>query len=493
MMVQHLVDVIERLPASDGRAAFVDGRWRPTTGGVQLDVVAPHNEQHLLRYAEGSPADIDAAVAAARRAFDHGPWPRMTPSDRADILVKVADRLNDRLPDFVAAWTGQVGAVIDFTARASRQAPGLFQFYADLARDYPFADMRPRPAGGAAKVLSEPVGVCAAITPWNAPLVLLCYKVAAGLAAGCTFVVKPSPETPVDAYILAECLDAAGLPPGVFNLVPGGREIGDYLVRHPGVDKVSFTGSTAAGKAIAGACAERLARVSLELGGKSAAIVMEDARLDQVLPTLVPYSMPITGQVCFSLTRVLAPKSRYDEILGAYLDAVNGLRIGDPFKPGVHMGPLSLSRQRDRVESYVARGVEEGAHLLRGGTRPADQPKGWFFEPTVFSDVTMDMTIAREEIFGPVVSFIAYDDEDDMIAKANATSYGLHGAVYTADADRADHVAKRLRTGSVAINGMAVDIAMPFGGFKESGIGREGGVEGLENYLETKTVYLSAV
>ncbi|BBD99974.1 aldehyde dehydrogenase [Sphingobium amiense] len=492
-MTEQLTHTIHALRANDGHALFIDGVWRPSTGDRLLDVIAPHDEQLLLRYAEASTDDVDEAVAAARRAFDEGPWPGMTPEDRADILMAVAKRLEQRLPELAAAWTGQVGAVIDFTRKASHQVPGLFAYYADLARSYPFVETRARPAGGAARIVKEPAGVCAAITPWNAPLVLLCYKVAAGLAAGCTFVAKPSPETPVDAYILTECLEDAGLPPGVFNLVTGGREVGDHLVRHPGIDKVSFTGSTAAGKVIARACADRLARVSLELGGKSAALIMDDAPLADVLPSLVPYSMPITGQVCFSLTRILVPRGRHDEVVGAYLDAVNGMRVGDPFESGVAMGPLSLERQRERVESYVARGVEEGAHLLRGGTRPQDRNRGWFFEPTVFTGVTTDMTIAREEIFGPVVSFIACDDEEDMIAKANATSYGLHGAIYTADTERAEHVARRLRTGSVAFNSMAVDIAMPFGGFRESGIGREGGIEGLENYLETKTLYLSAV
>lgn len=469
---------------------FIDGTWRESAQPATLDVIAPHSEELLMRHAEATHGEVDRAVAAARRAFDHGPWPRMAPADRGAALKRVAALLAERLPELADAWTGQVGAVIGFTRNASRQVPGLFDFYGDLAASYPFVDRRTRSSGGRVQVISEPAGVCAAITPWNAPLVLLCYKVAAGLAAGCTFVVKPSPETPIDAHILAECIAGAGLPDGVFNMIQGGREIGDYLVRHPGIDKVSFTGSTVAGKAIASACAARLTRFSLELGGKSAAIILDDADLSKVLPTLVPYSMPITGQVCFSLTRVLVSTARYNEVLDGYVSAVRKVNVGNPFEDGVQMGPLSLARQRDRVETYVARGIAEGARLVTGGGRPAAQNRGWYFEPTVFADVTQDMTIAREEIFGPVVSLIRYDDEAELIAQANATDYGLHGAIYSADEDRALAIAREVDAGSLAINGMAVDIEMPFGGFKQSGIGREGGLEGLQNYLELKTVYL---
>jgi aldehyde dehydrogenase (NAD+) len=331
----------------------------------------------------------------------------------------------------------------------------------------------------------------AAITPWNAPMVLLCYKVAAALAAGCTVVAKPAPETPMDAYLLAECIEAAGLPPGVFNVVPAGRETGDYLIRHAGIDKISFTGSTAAGRHIAGVAAERMTRASFELGGKSAAIVLDDADIGQVLGSLVPFSMPITGQVCFSLTRVLAPKSRLEEVLEAYTGAVSQVKVGDPQDAATQMGPLTMRRQLDRVQGYIAKGRGEGAKLVLGGGRPKGFDRGWYVEPTVFTNVDTKMTIAQEEIFGPVVSFIAYDDVDDAVAKANDTIYGLHGAVYSADTERGYAVARRMRSGSVTVNGMVVDPKMPFGGFKQSGIGREGGVEGLELYFELKTVYFA--
>ena len=489
--MDQLNRTLEGIKARGSAGLFIDGRWTAGCGSQMLEVIAPHSEEVLLRYTEATPADIDVAVQAARNAFDTGPWPRLSPRQRSEALNTVASNLEKRLPELAEAWTGQVGAVLGFTRKASTQVPDLFRYYATLCETYAFEQERPRTYGGVARVLKEPSGVIAAITPWNAPMVLLCYKVAAGLAAGCTVVSKPSPETPLDAHILAECIQAADLPAGVFNLVPGGREVGDYLVRHAGIDKVSFTGSAAVGKHIARTCADRLARVNLELGGKSAALILEDARIEQILPSLVPYSMPITGQVCFSLTRVLVPRARQAEIVQAYVDAVKRVRVGNPFEEGVGMGPLTMARQRDRVEGYIQKGRAEGARIVLGGGRPAGLTRGFYVEPTVFVDVDPRMTIAREEIFGPVVSFIEYEDERDMIAKANATEYGLHGAVYTADADRGFDVARRIRSGSVAVNGMGVDIRVPFGGFKQSGVGREGGIEGLEGYLETKTVYLS--
>ena len=480
---------VEGIKGRGEAGLFIDGGWRKGGDGAMLDVVAPHTEELILQYREATIADVDAAVAAARAAFDTGPWPRMTPQERGAQLRKVAELLRARLPELAEVWTAQVGAVLGFTKYASGQVPGLFDYYANLCDTYDFVDERTRSSGGIARVVKEPAGVVAAITPWNAPLILLCYKVAAGLAAGCTIVSKPSPETPIDAHILAECIEQAGLPKGVFNMLAAGREVGDYLVKHPGIDKVSFTGSTIAGKAIARACSDRLARFSLELGGKSAAVILPDADINSVLPSLVPFSMPITGQVCFSLTRVLTPRSRHDEIAEAYMAGVSKVKVGDPFTEGTGIGPLAMERQRERVEGYIAKGKAEGARLGMGGGRPADLNRGFYVEPTVFLDVDPNMTIAREEIFGPVVSFINYDDEADMIAKANATDYGLHGAVYTQDPERGYEVARQMRAGSVTVNGMIVDYEMPFGGFKQSGVGREGGIEGLETYTETKTIY----
>jgi aldehyde dehydrogenase (NAD+) len=471
------------------RSFYINGEWVKPAGDQVLEVVSPHSEEVFMTFAEGSPADMDKAVAAARHAFDETDWPRLPASVRAGYLRKIAAELRRRHPELAEAWTAQVGAPISFTNYASGQAATLFDFYADEVEKYPIVDERMRDDGRVARVVSEPVGVVAAITPWNAPLVLLCYKVAPALAAGCTVVVKPSPETPIDAHIIAECAAVAGLPPGVLNVVPAGRETGDYLIHHEGIDKVSFTGSTAAGKHIAGVCASRLARVSLELGGKSAAIVLEDADLDKALQSLVPYSMPITGQVCFSLTRVLVPQSRKQEVLDAYVGAVRNLNVGDPFEKTTHLGPLTMARQLERVQGYIQSGIDQGAKLVTGGGRPKNLNSGFYIEPTVFTDVEPSMKIFQEEIFGPVVSFIGYDNEDDAIRKANNTVYGLHGAVYTADPERGFAMARRVRSGSLTVNGMIVDPKMPFGGFKQSGIGREGGIEGLELYFEPKTVY----
>ena len=473
------------------RSLFIDGQWaKPSTDNV-LEIISPHTEQVIATFADASVADMDKAVAAARRAFDQGPWPRMTPAERAAILLDMADKIHARLPELAASWTAQVGAPISLTTHSVGQASTLFRYYAEMVRDAPEYDERKRDDGRVARIVREPVGVVAAITPWNAPLVLLCYKLAPALAAGCTVVAKPSPETPIDAYIIAECAEAAGLPPGVLNVLPAGREVGDYLIRHASIDKISFTGSTAAGKHIAEVGAGRLARVSLELGGKSAAIVRDDANLEEVLKSLAPYSMPITGQVCFSLTRVLASKQRMPEVLDAYVSAVSKLNVGDPAEPTTHMGPLTMARQLDRVQGYIKDGIDGGAKLVLGGGRPSHLNSGYYIEPTVFADVDVNMKIAQEEIFGPVVSFISYDDDADAIAKANATDYGLHGAIYTADPEVGYKMARQVRAGSLAINGLIVDPKMPFGGFKQSGIGREGGPEGLDLYYETKTIYFA--
>lgn len=470
---------------------FVNGEWLRPAGGRMLDVISPVTEELLLRYPEAGTAEIDRAVAAARQAFDTGPWPRMAPQERAGYLRRVGDLIAARLDEIAWAWTAQVGAPISLTKKLVGQNATLFRYYAEVIEGYRFRDDRRRDDGGAVRVLREPVGVCAAISPWNAPMVLLSYKIAAGLAAGCTMVAKPSPETPLEAYVLAECIEQAGLPRGVFNLVPAGREGGDHLIRHPGVDKVAFTGSTAVGKHIMRVCADRLARVSLELGGKSAAVLLPDADIAQALPSLMVYTMPITGQVCFSLTRILVPESRKAEFLDAFLPAVRGLKVGDPADPATQMGPLAMARQRERVEGYIAAGRSGGATLACGGGRPRGLDRGFFVEPTVFTGVTPDMKIAQEEIFGPVVSVIGYDDEDDAVRKANATPYGLNGAVYSRDTERAFRFAQRMRTGGLTINGLIVDPKHPFGGYRESGMGREGGPEGLENYLEVKTVHIA--
>lgn len=466
---------------------FINGEWREPRGRDTLDLVSPITEQIILTVPGGSAADMSDAVDAARRAFDEGPWPRMAPAQRGEILRKMGEAIAARVPLLSRIWTAQVGATIGFTSMFTGLIPSYYNYYADLAATFAFEDVRPT-FQGHAKVVREPVGVCALILPWNAPLILLSQKLAAGLLAGCTFVVKPSPETPLDALILAECAAEAGLPAGVLNVVPAGREAGDSLIRDLRIDKVSFTGSTAAGKHIGAVCAERVARCSLELGGKSAAIICEDADLETAIGTITPFAMPFSGQICFSQTRVLVPEKRRDEILGAYVAAVENIKLGDPWDETTTMGPLSMARQRDRVLGYIDAGRSEGAKLVRGGSNGGFN-RGYFVEPTIFADVTPDMAIAQEEIFGPVVSVLSYSSDEEAIAIANNSQFGLSGTVFSNDLARAERIARQVRTGNISINGLQIDPGVPFGGFKQSGIGREGGPEGLEVFLESKAIY----
>jgi betaine-aldehyde dehydrogenase len=338
-------------------------------------------------------------------------------------------------------------------------------------------------------VRHEPVGVVAAIVPWNVPLFTAALKLGPALAAGCTVVLKPAPETPLDAYLLAEVIEASGLPEGVVNIVAAGREAGEHLVCHPGVDKVGFTGSTAAGRRIASLCGERLKRFTLELGGKSAAVILDDADIAATMAGLVPAAFMNNGQACVAQTRILAPAERYDEVAEALVEAVRAMTVGDPLDPTTVIGPLVAARQRDRVEGYIAAGIEEGAKPAIGGNGRPARP-GWFVEPTVFIGANNQMRIAREEIFGPVVAVIPYEDTEDAIRIADDSDYGLSGSVWTADVSRGLEVARRVRTGTFGVNGSGMDFGAPFGGFKSSGIGRELGPEGLTHYLEDKTITL---
>jgi betaine-aldehyde dehydrogenase len=342
-------------------------------------------------------------------------------------------------------------------------------------------------------VSKEPIGVVAAITPWNVPLFLACAKLAPALLSGSTVVFKPAPETPLDANVLAEIFVEAGLPAGVLNVVPAGREVGAHLVGHPGVDKVSFTGSTVAGRAIGAACGQNLKRVSLELGGKSAAILLDDVDLAESIPMLLPNAIMNNGEACISLTRILAPRDRYTEVTEALVEQVRAMKVGDALDPATEVGPLVAERQRDRVENYIRIGQDEGAKVAVGGGRPEGIDKGWFVEPTVFVDVDNSMRIAQEEIFGPVLSVIPYDDEADAVRIANDSEYGLCGGVFTGDNDRGLAVARQVRTGTYMVNSnIPIDFSSPFGGYKASGVGREFGEDGLELFLEKKTINLPA-
>ena len=339
---------------------------------------------------------------------------------------------------------------------------------------------------GYGSLIFEPVGVAATILPWNGPVPTISLKLAPALAAGCPVVIKPAPEAPIGTMILAEALESAGFPQGVISLIPAGREMGAYLAASAQVDKVAFTGSTRAGRRVMAACAERIARVTLELGGKSAAIVADDIDLDPLIPALVNNGILLSGQICAALTRVLIHRDRQAELTARMARYMASMKVGDPFDPETQIGPLITSAQRDRVERYIALGKEEGARLLVGGGRPSHLTQGWYVEPTLFADVNNKMQIAQEEIFGPVICVIPFDDLDHAVDIANDSAYGLSGAVYAKDDNTAEAVARRIRTGQISINSWDMCVVQPFGGFKQSGLGREGGVEGLRQYLEPK-------
>jgi aldehyde dehydrogenase (NAD+) len=469
---------------------FIGGRWVEPSSASMFDVIDSGTEEVLVRVAEARAADLARAVGAAREAFDRGPWPRMTPAERAGYLRAFADGLAGRSEELGQFWTRQSGVVWARGQITGRVGASLMNSYAALADTFLFEEpVTPTSGGQFGLKVREPVGVVGAIIPWNAPI-YACVKLAPALLAGCTTILKASPEAPGESYIIAEVAESIGLPPGVLNMVTADREVSELLVRDPRVDKISFTGSTAAGRRIASLCGERIARVTLELGGKSAAVVLDDMDLGVAAQTLGAAECFLTGQVCSSLTRVVVTRSRHDELVDALSDVFSRTRVGDPFDQATQMGPLATSRQRDRVESYLAKGVAEGATLVTGGERPKHLERGWYIEPTLFGNVENSSIIAQEEIFGPVLCVIPADDEEDAIAIANDTIYGLNSSVFTHDVDRAREVARKLRSGTVGHNAARSDFGIAAGGFKQSGVGREGGVEGLLPFVETKTVIL---
>ncbi|MEP7351109.1 MAG: aldehyde dehydrogenase [Sphingorhabdus sp.] len=471
---------------------WIGGEWIAAHSGRMIELISPNSEQVIGSVAEADEVDMDAAVAAARQAFDHGPWSRMAPSDRIAILKRMSMHLHERTADIARAWTLQMGGLASFAGPMTAGSTMTFDQTIGMAEAFAFVEQRPSPVVHTALIAYEPVGVVAAIAPWNGPYGIMLNKVAYALAAGCTVIMKPSPETPLEAYIIAEAADAAGVPAGVVNLVCGHREASDHLVCNPGVDKVSFTGSTVAGKRIASVCGERIARCTLELGGKSAAIIGDDFATDAAAQLLSGTITLMSGQVCAMLSRVLVPRTRHDEIADAIAAEMKKVVIGYSDDPATQLGPLAMKRQLERVEMYIEEG-KKTADLVTGGARPSHLNRGYFIEPTLFANVDNASRIAQEEIFGPVLSLIPFDDEEDAIRIANESHFGLNGSVLTHNADKAYRIARRIRTGGVGQNGLRMDFGLPFGGFKQSGLGREGGIEGLYGYLESKTILLDGM
>ncbi|WP_214109692.1 aldehyde dehydrogenase family protein [Acrocarpospora catenulata] len=466
------------------RHLYVNGSWTPSTSGEVVNVINPATEEIIDRVPAGTRGDVEAAVAAAHAAFPL--WSRMAPAERAKILADTADLIRERAEQIATVIATDLGAPYPVALKTHTLMPaGVLESYAQMAGK-PAEESR----AGTALILREPVGVVAAITPWNYPLHQAVCKVAPALAAGCTVVLKPSELAPLAAYALADALHDAGLPRGVFNLVSGrGPVVGEALAAHPLVDMVSFTGSTRAGRRVAALAAETVKRVALELGGKSANLILPDADLEKAVNVGVAHAYANSGQTCSAWTRMLVQWDQYDDAVALAVAAARKYTVGDPFAEGTRLGPLISAAQRDRVIRYLNLGQEEGARLVTGST---DYPleRGYYVEPAVFAGVAPGMAIEQEEIFGPVLSIVPFGSVDEAVEIANGTPYGLSGAVWAESEERAVSVARRLRTGQVSINGGRFTPAAPFGGYKQSGIGRELGEQGLEEFLEIKALLL---
>jgi acyl-CoA reductase-like NAD-dependent aldehyde dehydrogenase len=465
---------------------FIGGHWVAPSTKETIDVHSAGTGEVMGKIPAGGDRDIDAATAAAHAALEG--WSRTPAGKRGEVLQKISDGLKARGDEIAKTIAQEVGMPIKLAGRIQAGLPiANFANYARIAREFKFEERV-----GNSLIVKEPVGVVGAITPWNYPLHQIALKVAPALAAGCTVVLKPSEIAPFNAFILAEVIEAAGLPKGVFNLVTGfGPAVGEALVKHPRVDMISFTGSTRAGKRISEVAAQQVKRVALELGGKSASVILEDADLAAAVKGTVNGCYLNSGQTCTALTRMLVPASKYDEAAKLAVEAAKGFTLGDPLQETTRLGPLSSQAQLERVRSYIKKGLDEGAELLAGGAeKPEGVPGGYFVKPTIFGKVKNSMTIAQEEIFGPVLSIIPYQDEDEAVRIANDSPYGLAGAVWSKDDARAQNVARHIRAGQIDVNGGAFNMNAPFGGFKQSGHGREAGVYGLEEFLELKSLQL---
>ncbi|MEU5837852.1 aldehyde dehydrogenase family protein [Streptomyces diacarni] len=470
------------MKAHDGM--FIDGSWRPAAGSGTIEVTNPADGTLLATVPAGGPADVDAAVRAARAALPG--WSATPPAERAARLEALQQVLLARRDEIAETVTAELGSPLTLSRKVHAAAPiAVSGSYAQLAAEYPFEERV-----GNSRVLREPVGVVGAITPWNYPLHQIVAKAAPALAAGCTMVLKPAEDTPLVAQLFAEAVDEAGVPAGVFNLVTGlGQEAGQALAEHEGIDLLSFTGSTAVGRQVGAAAARGVKRVALELGGKSANVILPGADLAKAVKVGVANVMSNSGQTCSAWTRMLVDAERYDEAVRLAADAVAAYVTGDPLDEATRVGPVVNAKQYERVTGYIRRGQEEGARIVAGGAeRPEGRERGHYVRPTVFADVTPEMTLAQEEIFGPVLSVLSYRDTEDALRIANGTVYGLAGAVWSEDEDEAVAFARRMETGQVDINGGRFNPLAPFGGYKQSGVGRELGRHGLEEYLQTKSL-----
>lgn len=472
------------------KAFFINNEWARPSSSRTFAIVGASTGEVIATVPEAAEADIDAAVAAARHAFDHSGWPQLASADRAAVMQRFMGALATRGAQLAEAVSAQNGMPISLSSMLEAQfSVGVLQYYAELAGAPSQPDVRPSQMGKETLVERSAVGVVAAIVPWNFPVTLAMSKIAPAMAAGCTLVIKPSPGTVLDSYIVAEAALEAGVPPGVLNWVAADRDVGAYLVAHPGIDKVAFTGSTAAGRDIAKVCGEMLRPVTLELGGKSAAILLEDADLNAFLTAVPLVSMLNNGQACYNGTRILAPKSRYGEVVDGLAELLSSLKVGHALDPETQIGPMATEAHRDRVEGYIAKGRGE-AKLVTGGGRPSGLNHGWFVEPTLFAEVDNGATIAQEEIFGPVLSVISYTTDDDAVRIANDSQFGLGGSVWSSDAERAIGIARRVKSGTVGVNGYMPSLGSPFGGVKASGMGREFGPEAIGAYQQLKSIYV---
>lgn len=477
---------------TDRTAFFIDGQWASPASDRSHVAIEAATGDALGTASLGTESDMDAAVGAARAALDNGPWGRTSAAERAAAMNRFADALDARADQISALVSRENGMPIALSSAFNGAAPaGLLRMYAGWITDFPLEEVRVS-AAGSTIVRREPVGVVAAITPWNYPQILAMTKIAPALAAGCTVVLKPSPETALDSYLLADAAVEAELPPGLLNIVLAGREVGSYLVSHPGVDKVAFTGSTAAGRVIGAECGRLIRRVTLELGGKSASIVLDDADLGTFVQGLDGASFMNNSQTCTTQSRILAPRSRYEEVVDAVAGYASAMTVGNPLDPAVTCGPMASESQLARVRHFIDVGIASDARLITGGGTPRGDGRGWFVEPTVFADVQNSDELAREEVFGPVLAIIPYDGDDEAVKIANDSNYGLAGSVWTTDESRGLDVARRVRTGTIGINYYSLDLGAPFGGMKDSGIGRELGPEALSNYLEYKSIFASS-